>query len=242
MSDVTVLAQGGIQQPADIVTIAAAAGLDLAAAATLLPKESSGGRNVWGHDDVVVAPDTYVKGGPVTESNYTAYRTAVQAGHAGRQGCGPTQLTFGPFQQRADDLGGCWRFDINCRVGFDILADHIRTRGVQDGFRAYNGSGPRAEAYGRDAKEKYDAWTAKLAGNAIPTADEIAAAVWRHGIRNGFGDVVQAQQILVATEQRTADVQRALAALAEQIAQLRSAVTEVDDINRVIEKAFADET
>jgi len=71
---------------------------------------------------------------------------------------------------------------------------------------------------------------------------EIAAAVWRYGIRNGFGDVVQAQQILVATEQRTADVQRALAALAEQIAQLRSAVTEVDDINRVIEKAFADET
>ena len=53
---------------------------------------------------------------------------------------------------------------------------------------------------------------------------------------------MQAQQILVATEQRTADVQRALAALAEQIAQLRSAVTEVDDINRVIEKAFADET
>jgi len=146
------------------------------------------------------------------------------------------------FQQRADDLGGCWRFEINCRVGFEILADHIRRRGVQDGFRAYNGSGPRAEAYGRDAKEKYDAWTAKLAGNAIPTADEIAAAVWRHGIRNGFGDVVQAQQILVATEQRTADVQRALAALAEQIAQLRSAVTEVDDINRVIEKAFADET
>jgi len=169
MSDVSVLAQGGIQQPADIVTIAAAAGLDLAAAATLLVKESSGGRNVWGHDDVVVAPDTYVKGGPVTESNYTAYRTAVQAGHAGRQGCGPTQLTFGPFQQRADDLGGCWRFEINCRVGFEILADHIRRRGVQDGFRAYN----------------------------------------------------------------------ALAALAERIAELRSAVTEVDDLDRVVEKAFA---
>ena len=240
MSDVTVLTRGGIQRAADIVAIAAAAGLDLAAAATLLIKESSGGRNVWGHDDVVVAPDTYVKGGPVTEANYVAYQAAVQAGHAGRQGCGPTQLTFGPFQQRADGLGGCWRFEINCRVGFEILADHIRRRGVQDGFRAYNGSGARAEAYGRDAKAKYDAWTAELAGDAMPTADEIAAAVWRHGIRNGFGDVVQSQQILVAAEMRTADAQQALAALAAQIAQLRSAGLD-DDIKRVVDEAFAEE-
>ena len=240
MSDVTVLDRGGIQRAAEIVTIAAAAGLDLAAAATLLVKESGGGRNVWGHDDVVVAPGTYVKGGPVTEANYTAYRTAVREGRAGRQGCGPTQLTFGPFQQRADDLGGCWRFEINCRVGFEILADHIRRRGVQDGFRTYNGSGPAAEAYGRDAKAKYDAWTAQLSGEAMPTADEIAAAVWRHAITNGFGDVVQTQQILVATEKRTADVQQALAALAEEITRLRSAVSD-DGIKRVIDNAFAEE-
>jgi len=67
MSDVTVLSQGGIQQAADIVSIAAASRLELAAAATLLIKESGGGRNVWGHDDVIVAPDTYVKGASVTE-------------------------------------------------------------------------------------------------------------------------------------------------------------------------------
>ena len=225
MSDITVLAQGGILQAADVVSIAAAADLDLAAAATLLVKESGGGRNVWGHDDVVVAPNTYVKGGPVTESNYTAYIAAVRAGRAGRQGCGPTQLTFGPFQQRADDLGGCWRFDINCRVGFDILADHIRTRGVQDGFRAYNGSGPRAGAYGRDAKARYDVWKARLGRDDMPTADEIAAAVWRHTIRNGFGDIVQAQQILVAGEKRGADIQQTLAALTEHVARLQSALS-----------------
>ena len=225
MSDVTVLAQGGILQAVDIVSIAAAADLDLAAAATLLIKESGGGRNVWGHDDVGVAPNTYVKGGLVTESNYTAYIAAVKAGRAGRQGCGPTQLTFGPSQQRADDLGGCWRFEINCRVGFEILADHIRTRGVQDGFRAYNGSGPRAEAYGRDAKARYEVWKAKLGRDDMPTADEIATAVWHHTIRNGFGDTVQAQQILVASEKRTADTQQALAALAEQVAQLQSTLS-----------------
>ena len=228
MSDVTVLAQGGILQAADVASIAAAADLDLAAAATLLIKESGGGRNVWGHDDVVVAPNTYAKGGLVTESNYTAYIAAVKAGRAGRQGCGPTQLTFGPFQQRADDLGGCWRFEINCRVGFEILADHIRTRGVQDGFRAYNGSGPRAGAYGRDAKARYDVWKAKLGRNDMPTADEIAAAVWNHTIRNGFGDTVQAQQIIVAEEQRAADTQQALAALAEQVAQLQFALSSRD--------------
>jgi hypothetical protein len=223
MSDIGVLAAGGIDRAADVVSIAAAAGLELAAAATLLIKESGGGRNVWGHDGVTVAPNTYVKGGPVTQSNYAAYIAAVAAGRAGRQGCGPTQLTFGPFQQQADDAGGCWRWEINCRVGFEILADHIRRRGVQGGFRAYNGSGSAAEAYGRDAKTRYDAWRVKLEEDDMATADDIAAAVWRYGIRNGFGDTVQAQQILAAGETRTADAQQALAALAEQVAQLRSA-------------------
>ena len=89
MSDVTVLTQGGILQAADVASIAAAADLDLAAAATLLIKESGGGRNVWGHDDVVVAPNTYAKGGLVTESNYTAYIAAVKAGARAGRAAGP---------------------------------------------------------------------------------------------------------------------------------------------------------
>ena len=222
VSDISVLREGRILRPEDVVTIAGTAGLELAAAATLLVKESGGGRNVWGHDPVVVAPNTYVKGGPVTRSNYTAYLAAVRAGRAGRQGCGPTQLTYGPFQQRADDAGGCWRWEINCRVGFEILADHIRRRGVQDGFRAYNGSGPRAEAYGRDAKAKYDIWRRRLEEDDMPTADEIAAAVWRYGIRNGFGDTVAAHLILAAGEKRTADAQAALAALAARVEELHT--------------------
>ena len=234
MSAVTVLTEGGIIGAEDVVSIAAAAGLELAAAATLLVKESSGGRNVWGHDAVTVAPNTYVKGGPVTQSNYAAYRAAVNAGHAGRQGCGPTQLTFGPFQQRADDAGGCWRWEINCQVGFEILADHIRRRGVQDGFRAYNGSGPAAEAYGRDAKTRYDSWRVKLEEDDVAIADEIAAAVWRYGIRNGFGVTVEAQQILAAGEKRTADAQQALAELAAQVAHLRSAGVDDDAIRQAV--------
>ena len=50
--------------------------------------------------------------------------------------------------------------------------------------------------------------------DTMPTPDDIAAAVWRYGIRNGFGDTVQAQQILTAGEKRTADAQQALATLA----------------------------
>jgi hypothetical protein len=44
MSDVAVLIQGRIVQAADVASIAAAAGPDLAAATTLLIKESGGGR------------------------------------------------------------------------------------------------------------------------------------------------------------------------------------------------------
>ncbi len=240
MSAVSVLDEGGVLHAANVVAIAAAAGLELAAAATLLVKESSGGHNVWGHDAVIVAPDTYVKGGPVTRSNYTAYITAVKAGRAGRQGCGPTQLTYGPFQQRADDAGGCWRWEVNCRVGFEILADHIRRRGVQDGFRAYNGSGPRAEAYGRDAKARYDRWRAELEEDDMPSPDEIAAAVWRYGIRNGFGDTVAAHLILAAGEKRTAEVQGALAALAARVEELHKGDgLDADVIRQAVDDALA---
>jgi hypothetical protein len=45
-----VLAAHGILRAADVVRLARAAGLDLAAAATMLEKESSGGSNVFGHD------------------------------------------------------------------------------------------------------------------------------------------------------------------------------------------------
>ena len=58
MSAVRVLDEGGVLHAANVVAIAAAAGLELVAAATLLVKESSGGHNVWGHDAVIVAPHT----------------------------------------------------------------------------------------------------------------------------------------------------------------------------------------
>lgn len=177
-----VLAAGGILRAAEVIALANGAGLELAAAATMLMKESGGGRNVWGSDAVTVAPGTYVKGAVVTQAAYLAYRTAVRAGWAGRQGCGPCQLTYGGFQDQADAAGGCWDWRANVTVGFRVLAGLIKANGLRNGFRAYNGSGPAAEAYAADAMARYNTWKIKLAGatteeDDMPTEEQIRAIV-----------------------------------------------------------------
>jgi hypothetical protein len=178
-----VLTAGGILRAAEVVELAAATSLDLAAAATMLAKESGGGRNVWGSDGVVVAPGTYVKGAPVTQSTYLAYRAAVVAGRAGRQGCGPTQLTYGGYQDQADAAGGCWDWRANVATGFRALQALIKAKGLRDGFRAYNGTGPAAEAYASASITIYNSWRARLAGASstpeddMPSLDEVRAVV-----------------------------------------------------------------
>lgn len=171
-----ILTAGGILRATEVVELAAAAGLDLAAAAVVLLKESGGGRNVWGHDGVIVAPNTYIKGAEVTEQAYRAYLQAVNAGRAGRQGCGPLQLTWSGYQAQADTLGGCWDWRNNVTVGFQALAQHIRNSGLHDGFADYNGSGPAAERYADDAMARYDVWRVRL-GTPDPE-DNMAASVW----------------------------------------------------------------
>lgn len=156
-----ILAAGGIVRAPEVVEFAEAAGLDLAAAATMLQKESGGGQNIWGHDNVPTA-GTYAHGGEVTQADYLAYRQAVIAGRAGRQGVGPTQITWRGYQDQADGLGGCWDWRCNITVGFQALAAHIRTSGLRDGFRDYNGSGPAAEAYADEAMALYREWCTRL--------------------------------------------------------------------------------
>lgn len=166
-----ILTAGGILRAPEVVEFAAAAGLDLAAAAVVLLKESGGGRNVWGSDNVVVAPNTYVKGAEVTQAAYLAYKQAVQAGRAGRNGVGPLQLTWSGYQDQADQIGGCWDWRCNVTVGFQALAAHIRNDGLRNGFRNYNGSGPAAERYADDAMAKYSVWRTRL-GTPEPTGGD----------------------------------------------------------------------
>ena len=212
MTPADVLAARGILRAPEVVELAAAAGLDLAAAAVLLIKESGGGNNLWGFDPVPTG-GSYDKGGVVTRGDYLAYRAARAQRTAGQQGCGPTQLTLDAFQQRADAAGGCWDWRANCLTGFRILRDLIAQYGERGGFRRYNGSGPAAERYADDAMARLGQWRAWLATtteDAVTLTDEdvarIADAVWRRATVNGWGDTVEVQQILVAAEKRTAEI------------------------------------
>ena len=162
MDKATVLRQHQIQSAAEVVELAARTVLDLAAAATLLEKESGGGHNMYGHDDVRTG-GFYEKGGAVTKENFLKYK--AHRHEFGAQGVGPTQLTLPAFQDRADERGGCWDWRVNALVGFEVLADLIRAHGTRDGFRRYNGSGKAAEAYADDAMTKLRVWQARL-GNA----------------------------------------------------------------------------
>ena len=161
MTTAQVLSSNGILRPEDVIELAALAGLELAAAATLLQKESAGGKNVYGHDAV----DTggfYTKGGPVNKSNYTKYKSHRKS--LGAQGVGPCQLTLPAFQDLADSRGGCFVWRHNAFTGFGILSGHISAHGVHDGFRRYNGSGTAAKKYADDAIDKLAAWRERLDG------------------------------------------------------------------------------
>lgn len=165
-----VLAQHGLQNVFAIIQAAQLEHIDLPVAATMLSKES-GGRNVWGSDGVSTG-GTYVKGSAVTKSAYLAYRDAVRAGRIGRQGCGPAQCTSAGYQDTADALGGCWDPVANIRSGLRGLGGLITRYGVQQGARRYNGSGPAAEAYGRDFAARYAVWKSRLTGATVPPMED----------------------------------------------------------------------
>lgn len=170
----SVIAANGLPRGDEIVELAAKAKLELACACTLLQKES-GGANIYGHDPVDTG-GTYTKGGPVTRENYTAYRAWRKAGSGRLQGVGPGQLTWSGFQDVADSRGGCWDWRVNAEYSFEILRDLIASHGLQDGFRAYNGTGSAAARYGQDAVEKVNAWRGRLAGASAISTNVLTAS------------------------------------------------------------------
>jgi hypothetical protein len=134
------------------------AGLDPALAFALVERESDF-RNVFGNDPV---RSPQVRGEPVTRGGYLRYRELRDRGH-GPQGVGLTQLTWPSFQDEADGMGGCWKTRTQLRVGFRVLAGHIRARGEHDGVAAYNGTGPRAERYADEVLRLRARWERILA-------------------------------------------------------------------------------
>ncbi len=158
------LREGGMQRPKTTIAEARHAGLSLAVACALLEKESSGGQNVFGQD-----PTIFVKAGEVTREKYLEYkRQRVASGNKLMQGVGPCQLTWWEFQDAADEAGGCWKPELNIRVGFRRMADLIERNGPAEGARIYNGSGDRAVKYSQDLLARTRRWEQLLAGMSVP--------------------------------------------------------------------------
>ena len=155
---VQILKRHGIVRPDEVVKIARKEDLELAVACTLLEKESGGGRNVWGNDGVDTCGN-YDKGSSVTQAAYLAYKRDRK--RCGMQGVGPTQLTWWAFQDRADTRGGCWKWEVNVEVGFEIMAGYIHKHGLWEAAKRYNG----ADSYANDFVAKHRVWRDRLAGS-----------------------------------------------------------------------------
>ena len=165
ITDPTSLAQAidgnGGRHGVQIVAEAQRAGVPIPLACALVEQESSF-RNVFGHDPV---QNPTPKGSRVTRESYERYRGFREVG-LGAQGVGVTQLTFPPLQDRADELGGCWKVRNQLRVGFELLAELIARNGVRGGLAAYNAgsaTSPAGQDYARRVLERRSRWKLVLA-------------------------------------------------------------------------------
>jgi hypothetical protein len=152
-----ILKANNVRKPRAVVEEANRAGLPLACGVAMLEKETGiPQRNIFGCD--------HGEGVAFCHENVTEARVKALRASGKSNGVGWTQLTFPPFVEEADKLGGAHKPRFQMRVGFKVLADHIRANGMQKGFARYNGSGPAAEAYGRDAVAKTERWKQILNG------------------------------------------------------------------------------
>lgn len=144
--------KAGIQNPELVWRICEEEGIPFYIACAFLMQETSGGRNVWGHDD------TWMIGYPhVNRETYLVYK--AHRDRFGSQGVGPMQLTFWSIQDEADQLGGCWIPEHNMRVGFRLLLSFRQSAppGVRPWWYAakrYNG----AESYADRVIERMTEW------------------------------------------------------------------------------------
>lgn len=145
------LKRAGVRSPKLVIDEAKRANLPLHYALAMLEKETGvPQQNIFGCDH---GPGRAFCHEKVTKARVEAL---IRSNYA--NGVGWTQLTYKPFVVKAQVLGGAHLPKYQMRVGFQVLKDNISRLGVQQGFRAYNGSGPAAEAYGRDAVAKAAKW------------------------------------------------------------------------------------
>jgi cell wall-associated NlpC family hydrolase len=187
----------GIVDPESTLVEARRTGLPVAIACAALEQESGGGHNVFGNDNV----RNPVRRGPVTKERYLEYRRHLMMGE-GTNGVGPMQLTWPGYQQRADELGGCWVPEINMRVGFSVLRSNINKLGLRAGVKKYNGSGAMADRYADQVLRRISKWRNDFAGatgdggtrpqpSGPYAADFVALCLRQKGDRYVFGAEVK---------------------------------------------------
>ena len=187
-SAVSILEQAGVANATAIVAASNASGLPLGVAVGMIMKET-GGSNIYGHD----AGGACYGWGEVTEDNFrNSFLPVVLAGGTSN-GVGPTQITYpGYFRQNPDYAW--WDPYWNCLFGFNLLKGHCAGDYSHDGLaRAgsiYNSGTATGSysTYGTSFADLAAEWTGILAGadtgvdysegEDMPTAQEIADAVW----------------------------------------------------------------
>ncbi len=144
-----------------IVSEARRSGVPVSLVCAVIEKETHFA-NVFGHDTVtnpVKSPPRPAPDLEVTKARYRKYLEHRKLGQ-GNQGVGPMQLTSPGLQDRADELGGCWRPGPNIRVGVEFLAANIQRLGRKPGIQAYNGAS--GDAYATAVLALEERWRERL--------------------------------------------------------------------------------
>lgn len=130
-------------------------------------EKESGFTNVFGHDsgpghtNTIKSPPRPAPDLVVTQELYAEYLRQRNLGK-GQQGVGPMQLTSAGLQDDADRSGGCWKPEINIRIGAKTLARHVARLGLQRGVQRYNGA--EGLDYSTDVLRRKRKWDERLAG------------------------------------------------------------------------------
>lgn len=132
---VDIIAKHGVSRGLARIIVKQAARFDELPLSVLLGvcQQESGFENVFGHD-----PTIYSGAGKVTKAKYLAYRRESHRVDK-QQGIGVTQPTARTFQDRADELGGCWTMTAQVQVAAELLARLIAKHGRRRGLASYNG-------------------------------------------------------------------------------------------------------
>ena len=99
----------------------------------------------------------------MTEESYRAYLR--DRDRCGAQGVGALQLTWIPLQQKADELGGCWRPEINVQVGLELFQGHlVKMVDPARAFSMFNTGRPDPSPYATKAVTLLPGWQRVIAG------------------------------------------------------------------------------